>query len=89
MLATVLPCSGKNSPPRKLMFGADSNRGSALQLPTIYELEMRSKFYERVELRSKTTGVWGNRARSSLELCTIKTVQSDRHQPSQFVADEE
>ena len=34
-------------------------------------------------------GVGGVGARSSLELCTIKTVQSDRHQPSQFVADEE
>ena len=91
-LAAVLPCSGKNSPARKLMFGGDSNRGSALQLPTIYELEMRSKFYERVELHSKTpgvSGVWGNRARSSLQLCSIKTVLSDQQPLPQFAADEE
>ena len=60
------------------MFGCESNKG----LPTIYEMELRSKVSEHVVMRSKTTSTWDNDATSSFG-------QSSLPQVSQLAVDEE
>ena len=83
-LAAVVPSIGTNSPTRMSTLGSDSNRGPALTLPTIYELELRSKVDEGV-VCAKTTSVWGAQG-SSVPLSLVK---SGPRPALKFVAGEE